>query len=363
MPVIDADTHINETEDTFEFVLPEEQALKPATVDALSRDPSRPPARYWVIDGKRRPRSSEGSVEADRRTGTTVGMRELSDVPSRLRAMDEMGVEVQVVYPSLFLSEGTENPSVDVALRRSYNRWMADRCSESKGRLRWVCLPTMLNIDTAIDELRFAKDHGACGVLKKGDAEAGYWPNHEYFFPLYEEAQRLGLPLCFHLGSGEPKLWPAREHSTIRFYRLQLSVVQAFHAMILHRVPSHFPTLRFGFVEADASWIPFLLYDLQRRMARPNSRGPADPLNAESPQKLVQENRMYVSCQVDEDLPYILKWAGEDNLMIGSDFTHSDASMEMEFPRLMQERVERGDFSAEVAQKILYDNAKAFYGL
>jgi uncharacterized protein len=363
MPVIDADTHIHESEDTFAFLLPEEQELMPASVDALARDPSRPPARFWVIDGKRRPRSSEGNVEVDRRTGTTVGMRELSDVPARLSAMDEMGVEVQVIYPSLFLSEGTESPAVDAALRRSYNRWMADRCAESKGRLRWVCLPPLLDMDKAVEELRFAKDHGSCGVLKKGDPEAGYWPNQEYFFPLYEQAQSLNLPICFHLGSGEPKLWPSREHSTIRFYRLQLPVVQAFHALILHGIPTKFPALRFGFVEADSSWLPFVLYDLQRRLARPTSLSPATKLSADSPAKLVQENRMFVSCQVDEDLPYIIQWAGESNLMIGSDFTHADASMEMEFPRLMQERVERGEVSQQAAQKILYDNPKAFYGL
>ena len=38
-----------------------------------------------------------------------------------------------------------------------------------------------------------AKDHGACGILKKGDLEAGKWPADPYFFPLYEEANRLDL--------------------------------------------------------------------------------------------------------------------------------------------------------------------------
>ena len=52
-----------------------------------------------------------------------------------------MGTEVQVLYPTLFLMEATERPEVATALRRSYNRWLADRCAESHGRLRWVCLP------------------------------------------------------------------------------------------------------------------------------------------------------------------------------------------------------------------------------
>jgi predicted TIM-barrel fold metal-dependent hydrolase len=62
-------------------------------------------------------------------------------------------------------------------------------------------------------------------------------------------------------------------------------------------------------------------------------------------------------------LPYILKVAGEDSLMVGSDYTHRDSSMEHEFPHLLKERVDRGEISQSAVQKILYDNAKAFYGL
>jgi len=72
---------------------------------------------------------------------------------------------------------------------------------------------------------------------------------------------------------------------------------------------------------------------------------------------------MYVTCQVDEDLPYILKVAGEDSLMVGSDYTHRDASMEYEFPKLLKERADKGEISRAAVQKILCDNAKIFYGL
>ena len=68
-------------------------------------------------------------------------------------------------------------------------------------------------------------------------------------------------------------------------------------------------------------------------------------------------------CQVDEDLPYILQFAGEDTLMTGSDYTHRDQSMEHDFPRLLQERASRGEIPESAVQKILYDNAKTFYGL
>ena len=40
-----------------------------------------------------------------------------------------------------------------------------------------------------------------------------------------------------------------------------------------------------------------------------------------------------------------------------------DSSMEYEFPRLLKERADKGEISQAAVQKILYDNAKTFYGL
>ena len=37
-----------------------------------------------------------------------------------------------------------------------------------------------------------------------------------------------------------------------------------------------------------------------------------------------KENRVYVTCQTDDDLDYVLGYAGEDNLVIGTDYGHSD---------------------------------------
>jgi len=67
--------------------------------------------------------------------------------------------------------------------------------------------------------------------------------------------------------------------------------------------------------------------------------------------------------QVDEDLPYILNCVGEDNLMVGSDYTHRDPSMELEFRKELEKRAAQGDIPERAIQKILYDNPKAFYGI
>jgi len=228
-------------------------------------------------------------------------------------------------------------------------------------------LPPTMTVDKAPEELRFAKDHGACGVLKKGDREAGFWINDPYFFPLYEEAQRLDMPLCFHTGSGCPDFTPARQFTFSRLYRITLPVVHAFHSLILHGVPDQFPRLRFGFIEATASWVPFVLYELRRSLVK-NRERPDSPLrgarqNYEVPEDVLARNRMYVSCQVDEDLGHIIKFTGEDNLLIGSDYTHTDSALEMDFVRLLRERAESGEIPKSAVRKITDHNPRAFYGL
>lgn len=363
MPIIDADTHVDETEDTWSYMNEDEQQFRPTTGYPREQDPSRPPIRYWLIDGKRQIRF----VRPDQQTRTTVETRELIDVDARLRDMDRMGVDIQVMYPTLFLVEFTERPEVALALRRSYNRWMADRWARSQGRLRWVMLPPTMTMDEALEELRFARDHGACGVMKKGDREGGFWANDSYFFPLYEEAERLDMPICFHTGSGVPDFTPARQFTFSRFYRIGLPVVHALQSLILHGVPAQFPRLRFGFIEATASWVPFVLYDLRRNLTR-NRERPDSVLrggrqNYQVPEDALAKNRMYVSCQVDEDLPYIMKYTGEDNLLMGSDYTHNDAAQEMDFMRLLQERADMGDIPQSAVKKITQLNPRAFYGL
>ena len=50
--VIDSDTHVDETDDTWEFITPESAAYKPTTQFPSNPDPNRPPVRYWLVDGK-----------------------------------------------------------------------------------------------------------------------------------------------------------------------------------------------------------------------------------------------------------------------------------------------------------------------
>ena len=352
---IDADTHVDETEDTWEYLRPNERELKPVAGYPAQQDPDRQPTRYWIIDGERQPRLTRD----DEKTHSTVETRELIDVKARLQDMDELDVQTQVIFPTTMLIQTTTNPGTDLALKRSYNRWMGDRCDQSGGRLRWMALAPVMTMEECIEELRWAKEHGAIGVFKKGDKEGGKYLADSYFQDFWKTCNDLDMPVCFHTGSGIFDRIPQRE-SSFAVGRLQYPVMHAFQSLVQHEIPKQFPRIRWGFIEAGCSWVPFVVYNLVRRLKRPGER---QRMTYDMRTDALREFNLFVTCQVDEDLPYVLQYTGEDNLIVGSDYCHADQSAERDFQLLLRARAEKGEISKTVVDKILYDNPKRLYGL
>ncbi|MBV9323837.1 MAG: amidohydrolase [Chloroflexi bacterium] len=360
MPVIDADTHVTEGDDAFAYLRDSELQFAPIKGEVPARNGGSPRG-YWLVGGQQMSRR----IQRDGDVWKTMG--ELLDVDARLRAMDDMGVDTQVIYPTFF-NKAVGSSMGEAALARSYNRWMADRCGKSGGRLRWVAVPALQSIQSTIEEMRFAKEHGAVGVLKKGDEEAGYWPAEPYFFPVYEEAERLDLPMCFHVGSGYTGMMPLERLAHMTQHKFHLSHVSAFCSLITFQIPDKFPNLRWGFIEVTASWVPYALYYMRRILTKSvTTPGVASSVAGSTtyqvPRDVLSRNRMYVSCFVDEDLPRIIEQTGEDNLLMGSDFVHHDHATELDFVGALQQRVDRGELSATFVRKLTYDNPRTFYGL
>lgn len=355
MPVVDADTHVDENEETWAFLLPEHERFRPLTISPPDGwvDPALAPKgynRFWSIDGALRIRRNRDDV----RTGTTVETRELTDVGARLRDMDRLGVDAQVMYPTLFLTAVTAKPDVEYALVRSYNRWLGAKSEESGGRLRWVVVPPMLSIEKSAEELEWGRAHGACGVFKRGVEAGGRSASDPYFFPLYEAAQRLDMPICIHIAAGDPAVTDTLS-SHLTMYNFSLSPIDAFISMVTAGLPAKFPSLRVGFIETMSSWVPYAMAELQARHERSGWMGAF-----ELGQDLIRQGRFYVACQTHEDLPYVLKTTGEDNLILGTDYTHADHSAEIEAHAILRRRE---DLPAGVAEKIARDNPTRFYGL
>jgi predicted TIM-barrel fold metal-dependent hydrolase len=67
-----------------------------------------------------------------------------------------------------------------------------------------------------------------------------------------------------------------------------------------------------------------------------------------------------VTCQTDDDLDHVLGYAGEDNLVIGTDYGHADNAVEIEALRKLRND---GKLPGSVIDKILDDNPRALYAI
>jgi uncharacterized protein len=347
MPIIDADAHVIENEHTWDYLEGADQRFRPipSSVDM----PNGRKQQFWVLDGRLIP--GRDNVGQD----TPQEARELADIDRRLAHMDELGVDVQVLYPTLFLRPITKRPEAELALCHAYNRWLADVWAKGKGRLRWAVQLPLMSMDESLEELRWSKEHGACAVFMRG-LETHFPLHNPYFFPLYEEASRLGMPIGIHSGVGNFEVVEAFGPEDT-FRGAKLMVIGAIHALVMHGVPARFPNLRFGAIEVTAQWVPYLLKDLRMRWQRMRQRLPEGQAPGED---LFNADQLYVACQTDDDLEYVLSYAGENNIMIGSDYGHADTASEI---IALQKLRQSGDVAPAIIDKILAANPARFYGI
>jgi len=348
MPTIDSDAHVIETMETWRYLEENEQAYMPQVVsrteglDELNVD-GKVKRNYWVVNKRIHDKEQNLSFDVPEES------REMRDVQARIAHMDELEIDVQILFPTLMLRPIADRAAVEFALIRSYNRWLADIWRQGNGRLRWVAAPPILSLEKARGELEFAKENGACGIFMRS-LENERPISDPYFYPLYDLAGDLDLPISIHLGNGSFMVHEFYDHDST-FSKFKLPTIAAFHSLVMHETPSKFPKVRWGIIEACANWLPYVLQDLRERFDR---RG------KELPDDILGENNLYVTCEVTDDLPYVMKAAGTDNLIIGTDYGHSDSATEIKALRLLRDKK---DIGPEIVDKILWHNPSRYYGL
>jgi uncharacterized protein len=379
--IIDADTHVIESDAIWKHFDSNVAHRRPVAVVCDDLTTGKPRNR-WLIDGVLVPKpDGKGGQqlatppvnpeEAAARNWTT---KALLDVPARLEDADVMGVERQVVFPTLFIAHLTFDPELDVALARAYNRFQASVWEQGKGRIRWVAVLPFHDIRASLDELTWARERGAVGFLARG-IEGERSLAEEYFFPVYEEASRLDMPMTIHTGPGCPAYLEVLDNRINGpFAGVRMLPLVAFQNLVSMRIPEKFPDLRIGFIETGASWVPYLLHFVERDWRR---KGQLEERHLGP--KLFQDYRIYVACESDEDIPYLAQLIGEDNLVSGSDYGHHAGQLPTLEANSFTNRLRGGDPSAdlavvgelrgredlspEIVDKILKVNPRKLYGM
>ena len=348
MTVIDADAHVIENDHTWSYLPEESRRHAPLvlqqTAGAFAQTNRGNVARTWLMfethiqPGDRNVNTEETDPES----------REMTKVKKRLAHMDELAIDMQVLYPTIFLTPCARDAVAERALYHAYNCWLGDIWRQSAGRLRWAGMIPLGSMHCMREEMAFCKANGAVSIFVR-PFECERLVFDSFFHPLYEAAQELDLAVTFHAGNGSYQHHHLMEPHN--FAKFKLAMVACFHGLLEFEMAKRFPALRWGFIEASASWVPYALIDAGKRLKRKGRRLSSDPL---------KDNNIFVTIEMSDDIPYIIDRVGDENLVVGTDYGHTDTSADIEALRTLRQGSRVKPASVD---KILGPNSERLYGL
>jgi predicted TIM-barrel fold metal-dependent hydrolase len=308
------------------------------------------------------------------------------DSDRRLDDMEGQGVVAEVLFPNGLPfhpapREGlglAADPDVDRQSRLAYNRWLADFCAQVPGRRAGQAVISFEDIELAVGDIRWARDHGLRGIMMPPLLPGGIYFFDPSLDPVWAACVEVGLPISQHGGSGAPAYGPpgfaaimtlALEHS---FYS-----GRSLWQMILGGVFDRFPDLRVAYVETEADWIvPTIrkldrrlswgddwtgwarLLDRERALTRPASEYWASNCYAGiSPFSVEQVSLQDLAREADGPDDFHI---GADNAMFGVDYPHFESIFPTTLDRVA-ELVSHPSISDEIAMTILCENAAQVY--
>ena len=290
-----------------------------------------------------------------------------------LAAMDQEGIDVSVLMPTqgLLVSQipqaglptGFPRQMRDKHLAaqycRAYNRYVANICAESP-RLKAVGILAFQDVGTAVAEARrAAKELELAGIAVSSLGLSEHLGSRTYW-PIYDELQRLNLPLIVHNLSYQVPVGQRYPDSFLFQDTVggSMETLHAFTGLMYGGIIEQFPNLRVGLFNIGVGWLPYLLERMDKDFA---SHGAEQaPLLKQSPSAYLKLGRWYFSTMGDEaTLGYVFECIGDEAVLFGSSYPDADSP----FPLAVRNFRARENIPETSKQKILGENAARFFGL
>ena len=373
--VADSDMHVMEPPDLWQrYMDPAWGHAAPVGLSEIERD-MRVKVKNAVLlrMGRLRPQTAGRPWRRDQDSAFAHAEHAGWDAPSQVKAMEMEGIDATVLFPSrgLFVlalqsaehvgPDGLE-PDLASAIARAYNDWMADfvRDCEAPGRVFGAAMVAPHDVAGAVDELTRNVERGfKAAFLAPGLVDNKPWHDPKYD-PLWREAERLDVPVCFH-GGGTTYLKPDfafSEHldrlMLWHSFNQPLGIMFVTTCLAAGGVLERFPALRVGLLEGNCSWAPFMLYRLDEHWEW-MGKYEAPELQMR-PSAYVLRN-CFLSCEADEETArHYFEDFGDDNVVFSTDYPHADSK----FPKATESFLEL-PFEQSTKKKVLWENFARLY--
>jgi predicted TIM-barrel fold metal-dependent hydrolase len=312
------------------------------------------------------------------------------DSANRIAAIEGEGAVAEVLFPNgqPFQTNRFEDSARmgDEELaregRRAYNRWLADFCAETPGRRAGQAVVSFDDIDEAIADITWAKEHGLGGIMMPGLNPGGTFFFDPALDPIWSAIRDVGLPISQHGGAGLPAYNPPG-FATI----LTVALENAFYSsrslwqMIAGGVFDRFPELRVAYIETQLyilvpaiaqldqtlswseDWMAFArLMNRERSVQRMASDYIGENcfigVSPFDPRQLAFDQ--LVGKDADQQ-PIPGFHIGADAAMFGIDYPHFE-SIAPDTKDMVTTFAAHPSITEDDVQKILFDNAADLYG-
>jgi uncharacterized protein len=297
------------------------------------------------------------------------------DAKARLEYMDSQSLWAQVIYPNVggfgnqaFLT--MDDLELRIACVRAYNDWLVEWCSADSRRLIPIAAMPFWDVEAAAAEVERAAAIGHRGVLFSGEPQRFGLPvlGDRHWDPLWSAAQDAGLPISFHIGTGDFSIHfkPERVASHGFTATAARSVVALFldnavqvADLLLSGALARYPDLKFVSVESGVGWVPFVLETADYAFVNYRVREERPDLEMLPSEYFL---RQVYGCFFFEEVcqPGLLDRIGSENLLFETDYPHPICLYDN-----VQETVERsmGVLPEDVRHNLVWANAAKLYGV
>lgn len=267
----------------------------------------------------------------------------------RIDALDGFGAEFAICNP-LYGGQVAMSEQMAATICSAVNSWIAAEWLDKEPRLRSSIVVPSQSPELAVEEIdRLAADRRFVQVLLLVGNEMMLGRSH--YWPIYEAAQRHGLPVGIHAGSmyrypstgcGWPTYYMHDYASATQMFVAQLQ------SLLMEGVFAKFPDLTFVLIESGVSWVPSYLWRATKTWR--GTRGEV-PWVKRLPSAEIRERVRFTLQPFDgpvasEDLERLIVQLGsEEMLLFSSDYPHwqfdGDDPMPEGFPARLFEKVAR----------------------
>lgn len=249
-------------------------------------------------------------------------------------------------------------------LMRAYNDYLLDRVLDQTDEIYGLAAlsfkdpeKTAEEIDRIADEDQIVGGYAAHPGIDPPPGD----PHYDVIFRALEDHD---LPAVFHANADASVYDFPKQNQGFQKYMEIHSVVHMWYqtmaitSLVTQGVPVKFSDIDFVFLESGVSWVPYVLFRLNREY---RMRKREAPLLEQSPEEYIRDRCYFASQPLGEpndpiQMDQIINMIGADSLLFASDYPHWDFDHPDGLTRHLKSK-----FSAEERAAVLHENARKVF--